>query len=82
MDIESLAIQSDVASFTILTEGIAGTTLLPGEMTTVDVMFEPMAAYEQRGQAVITSNVDFPPELAVELVGSGTIPELQISLTL
>ena len=79
VDIESLAIQSDVASFTILTEGIAGTTLLPGEMTTVDVMFEPMAAYEQRGQAVITSNVDFPPELAVELVGSGTIPELQIS---
>ena len=49
VDIESLAIQSDVASFTILTEGIAGTTLLPGEMTTVDVMFEPMAAYEQRG---------------------------------
>ena len=79
VDIESLVIQSDVASFTILTEDLAGTTLLPGEMATVDVMFEPMAAYDQRGQAVITSNVDFPPELAVELVGSGTIPELQIS---
>ncbi len=79
VDIESLVIQSEVASFTIMSEDLAGTTLLPGEMTTVDVMFEPMAAYEQTGQAVITSNVDFPPEVAVDLLGTGTIPELQIS---
>ena len=47
-------------------------------MTTVDVMFEPMAAYEQRGQAVITSNVISRPNWRL-VVGSGTIPELQIS---
>jgi hypothetical protein len=78
LEIDSLVIQSDVASFTLLTEDLAGMTLLPNESTTVDVMFEPMADDEQWGQAVITSNVDFPPTTAVELVGSGTVPELEI----
>ena len=76
--IDGLYIDSDVSSFTILTD-LVGMVLAPGELVMVDVAFEPMAAEGQSAQAFVTSDADFPPEVWVDLAGEGTIPELEIT---
>ena len=60
VNIEGLHIESDVASFTILTD-LTETRLMAGEMVQVDVAFEPLAANVQSGMAVVTSDSEFPP---------------------
>jgi hypothetical protein len=78
LNIEGLRIDSEAASFTILT-GIDEPLLMVGESLTIDVIFEAMAAHIHGGQAVVTSNAELQPEVAVTLIGEGIIPELSIS---
>jgi hypothetical protein len=78
LNIEDLRIDSEVGSFTILTE-LESPMLMVGESVTVDVVFEPMAAHSQSGQAVVVSDAELKSEVAVELTGMGIIPELNIS---
>jgi len=78
LDIEALRIDSEVGSFTILTE-LEESYLAVGDSVTIDVAFEPFAAHGQSGQAVVVSNAELKSEVAVELLGEGTIPQLEIS---
>jgi len=78
LQVEHVRIDSDAPSFTILTD-VEGLRLPVGETIEVDVAFSAMAAHEQFGQAIVTSNSERDTEVSVELVGSGAISELQIS---
>ena len=76
--IESLHIESETASFSILTD-VTDTRLGVGELLQVDVAFEPMGASVQTGAAVVTSDAVLPRLAHVLLEGDGSIPELQIA---
>ena len=78
LNIEGLRIDSGVGSFTILTE-LESPILMVGESVTIDVVFEPLAAHSQSGQAVVVSDAELKAEVAVELTGLGIIPELNIT---
>jgi len=78
LEIEDIRIESDAASFTILTD-VEGLRLPVGESVNVDVAFNPMGAHEQSAQAIVTSNDERDTEAIVELLGIGAIAELQIS---
>ncbi len=61
---------------------IADTTtwsLAPGETADIDVSFTPMAANENSAQAIVSSNDNLVPEIEVDLVGYGSVPELSIN---
>jgi hypothetical protein len=77
LEIETLRIESEAPSFTILTD-VDGLRLPVGEYAEIDVVFTPMASHSQSGQAIITSNAAGEEEVAVELIGDGSIAELQI----
>jgi hypothetical protein len=55
LQVEHVRIDSDAPSFTILTD-VEGLRLPVGETIEVDVAFSAMAAHEQFGQAIVTSN--------------------------
>ena len=78
LEIEDIRIESDAASFTILTD-VEGMRLSVGESVNVDVAFTPMDAHEQTAQAVVISNDERGTEGIVELMGIGAIAALQIS---
>jgi hypothetical protein len=78
LEIEDIRIESDAASFTILTD-VEGLRLPVGESISVDVAFNPMGANAQSAQAIVTSNDERGSEATVELMGFGAIAELQIS---
>ncbi len=78
LQVEHIRVESDAPSFTILTD-VEGLRLPVGDSVEVDVAFSAMAAHEQFGQAIVTSNSERDTEISVELVGSGAISELQIS---
>ena len=77
LEIDTLRIESEAPSFTVLTD-IDGLRLPVGEYAEIDVVFTPMASDSQSGQAIITSNAVRDEEVAVELLGEGSIAELQI----
>lgn len=78
LQVENVRIESDAPSFTVLTD-VEGVRLPVGETMEVDVAFSAMAAHDQYGQAIVTSNSASDTEVSVELVGTGAISELQIS---
>lgn len=53
--------------------------LEPEESTTVDVAFSPMGANENFGQVLVMSDDPDTPEAPVDLLGYGSVPELQIT---
>ena len=64
-------------SFTILSETTAF-VLAPEAEQVIEVAFAPLGAHDQLAQAVVISNGD-PENYPVDLVGQGSVPELQIS---
>lgn len=77
LEVESIRVESDAPSFTILTD-IDGLLLPVGEYAEIDVAFTPMSAGGNVGQAIVTSNAKRDEEVAVELMGDGAIPQLEI----
>ena len=77
LEIETLRVESEAPSFTVLTD-IDGLRLPVGQYAEIDVVFTPMASDSQSGQAIITSNAVRDEEVAVELLGEGSIAELEI----
>jgi len=77
LEISTLRVEADAPSFTVLTD-IDGLRLPVGQYAEIDVAFTPMASDSQSGQAIITSNAVDDEEVAVELLGEGSIAELQI----
>ncbi len=65
-------------SFTILTEAL-DVTLEPGAKKHVDVEFSPLAANNNFGLVVVHSNDPETPEVNVDLMGEGAVPELLIT---
>ncbi|MFT4623295.1 MAG: hypothetical protein ACI8PZ_001951 [Myxococcota bacterium] len=64
-------------AFSILTD-VSGVILGPGESTPVDVSFTPLEANRNEGRALVLSDDPADPELPVDLVGRGAVPELLI----
>ena len=64
-------------AFTVLTD-VSGVVLEPGDNTPVDVAFVPMVANRNEGRALVLSDDPVDPELPVDLVGRGAVPELLI----
>ena len=77
LEVESIRVESDAPSFTILTD-IDGLMLPVGEYAEIDVAFTPMSAGDNVGQAIVTSNAVRDEEVPVELMGDGAIPQLEI----
>ncbi len=80
LTIDHVKFSGEVAGFTLLTGDIRGTVLPTGTSMTVEVAYTPMGASEY-AQAIITSNDADEDDVkkAVELIGSGSVPELNIN---
>ncbi|MFK7928964.1 MAG: choice-of-anchor D domain-containing protein, partial [Myxococcota bacterium] len=57
----------------------ADLSLGPGQETSVEVSFEPVAATLHRASLVLSSNDPAQPELTVELIGQGDGPRIVVS---
>ena len=77
LEVESIRIEADAPSFTVLTD-IDGLLLPVGEYAEIDVAFTPMSSGDNVGQAIVSSNAVRDEEVAVELMGEGAIPQLEI----
>ena len=64
-------------SFAILTEEL-NLVLPPGTEEIIEVAFSPMGANNQTANAIVSSDGE-PTKVPVELLGAGSVPELQIS---
>jgi hypothetical protein len=62
-----------------LTEEEGALTLDPGARSEVEVVFAPLMGGTNFGQATVTSNDPAQPEVFVDLVGGGLMPELLIT---
>ncbi len=79
LNVEDLFIEGeDAASFTLLTDVVAF-ELAPGASQDVDVVFEPFGAYDQLATVYVSSDDEEASLETVELYGSGSVPELQIT---
>lgn len=79
LTVEDLFLEGEaMGSFTLLSDQTRF-TLPPGAEETIDVVFEPVGAYEQVATAYISSNDEEYSLESVELYGTGSVPELQIS---
>ena len=79
LTVSDLFIEGEHAgSFTLLSDTV-NFVLPPGAEQTVDVVFEPLGANDQVATAYVASDDEEYPLEPVELYGSGSVPELQIS---
>ena len=80
LTIDHVKFSGEVAGFTLLTEDLRGLVLPPGATQTVEVAYTPMGASEY-AQAIVTSDDADEDDVqkAVELVGEGSVPELNIN---
>lgn len=69
---------SSAASYAIISES-SSFVLPPGAEQSIDVAFLPMGANDQIGTAVVSSDDPDKPQLPVELLGQGAVPELEIT---
>ena len=77
LDVTDLAIRSDNPSYRVL--DTSAFSLLPEESTTVQVAFIPKQANEVWGAVDVSSNDTVTGTLAVPLLGTGLVPELEIN---
>jgi hypothetical protein len=78
LTVDSVGINTGSESFRVVT------TLLNFELETdesqvIDVMFEPALANGNTGTALVVSNDEANPEVTVQLIGEGTVPELLLT---
>ena len=79
LNVSGIEIGGEAASsFTILTEGLSF-MLPPGAEEEIEVAFVPFGADDQLGEAIVASDDPDRPQAMVELVGAGSVPELEIS---
>ncbi|MDP6931618.1 MAG: choice-of-anchor D domain-containing protein [Myxococcota bacterium] len=77
LEVSGIELTDTTLGFSILTEDLTF-TLPAGATTDIDVAFEPMAAYDQAANAIVSSNDEDDAKVPVQLVGSGVVPELAI----
>ncbi len=77
LTIDAISIVSGL-SFTIVTENLE-TVLEPTESKIVEVQFQPFQGNANYGQAVVVSDDPDTPEVFVDLMGTGLVPELKIT---
>ena len=78
LEISDIFIEGDAAaSFTMITP-LTDFVLPPGTEEALDVAFSPMGANDQIAQVIIASSDPDAEYSAVELVGAGAVPELEI----
>jgi hypothetical protein len=79
LEVEGIEIGGTSTSFAILTPEEELHFILPGSaFREIEVAFTPLGANEQHGQAIVTSNDEDSPTVAVDLYGEGLVPDLQI----
>jgi hypothetical protein len=78
LTIDSVDFAAAPLGFTILTTELSDLVLAPETSTEVDVVFTPMGV-EEYAQIVVGSNDEDKPEVGVELIGRGAVPELSIN---
>jgi len=79
LEIDGIEVSGQASgSFTVVSDE-ASFVLPPNTEREIDVVFEPMSANGQSAQALISSNDEFEPTVAVSLYGEGLIAELQIT---
>ncbi len=79
LDVSGIELVGTSASFVILTPEEDLEFSLPATASTeIEVEFTPVGANEQHAQAMIDSNDEDTPRLAVDLYGEGLIPDLEI----
>ncbi len=79
LEISGITIEGTSSSFAILTPEDELEFSLPATASMdIEVAFTPVGANEQHAQAIIVSNDEDTPELAVDLYGEGLIPDLEI----
>ncbi len=79
LEVSGIEIEGTSTSFTILTPLEDLTFTLPATASAdIEVAFAPVGANEQHAQAMIASNDEDTPRLAVDLYGEGLIPDLEI----
>lgn len=77
LTVDGVELLGDAGSFTILSEQTSF-VLPPGTSQEIEVAFSPLGAYDQMGQAIVSSDDPLNPEALVELLGAGAVPELAI----
>ena len=77
LNVSNVVIGSGLA-FTVLGPELAF-DLEPEQEMAVDVAFTPMGADDNFGQALVLSDDPDTPEAPVDLLGTGSVPELQIT---
>jgi len=79
LDVSGIEIAgNDASSFTILTESLSF-TLPPGTSEEIEVAFLPFGAQDQLANAVVSSDDPDDGMVQVELLGAGSVPELEIT---
>lgn len=77
LEVSSVEIGGEVASFTILNEDTSF-QLPPTAEEEIQVAFTPLNSSEIRANAVVRSNDEDTPSLPVELIGTGLVPDIEI----
>jgi hypothetical protein len=78
LSVDSVDLDENSSAFRLITD-VKGLRLPPGARKEIEVEFFPLVANDNVGRSIVTSEDPLSPTLPVKLVGTGNVPELEIT---